>query len=111
MEVSDDKFIELFENVASIKTSNTSMSGILTEVRKDIIELREFTKTEVPKMIEEEVKNCQGKYHPPEGRKDKIERRKLTEQELKYKKALTIGAWISAISLLAGILLSLRALI
>jgi len=113
MEISDDKFVELFENVASIKTSNTTMFDMLLTLQKDFTDLRQLYNG-IPEIVKKEVQGCQNKFHPDsnapeEVRKDNIVKRELTAQELKYKKMLTIAGWISAISLLVGILLSLRA--
>jgi len=116
MEISDDKFVELFENVASIKTSNTNMCTMLITVQSDIRELNKFNQIDIPIMIKKEVNSCQARFHPDsdqpeEIKKDNVERRRLTIQELKYKKALTISVWIGVLSLVVGILLSVRALI
>ncbi len=116
MEVSDDKFIALFEDVASIKTANNTVIGLLKIVQDDVKELKEFNQHDIPTMIETKVKNCQNKFHPdadqPEDtKKENKERRRLTAQELKYKKALTISVWIGVLSLIMGILLSIRSLI
>jgi len=116
MEISDDKFITLFEDVASIKTANNTVIGLLKIVQDDVKELKEFNQTDIPLMIETKVKSCQNKFHPdadqPEDvKKDNKERRRLTAQELKYKKALTISVWIGVLSLIMGILLSIRSLL
>jgi len=116
MEISDDKLVELFEDVASIKTSSGSMSGLLITVQNDIAELKTAFQKNIPVMISDEVKKCQNRFHsdadqPEDAKKENKERRRLTAQELKYKKALTISVWIGVLSLIMGILLSIRSLI